>query len=76
MTTVIIHKELTKEKDLIAVPRPVYEEFLVWQKRAKAVKTYTPTPAEKKMLAKARRNFASGNYFTWEEVKHELELNT
>lgn len=75
MTTVIIPKELGKEKDLIAVPRPVYEEFLVWQKKAKSVKTYTPTPGEKKMLARARRNFAEGNYFTWEEVKYELGLD-
>lgn len=75
MTTVIIPKELNKEKNLVAVPKEAYEEFLAWQKKAKSVKTYTPTTAEKRILAKARRNFVAGNYSTWEEVKNELGLN-
>ena len=72
MTTITVPKEAEKSKNLIAVPREVFEEFLSWQKKIKSVKTFTPTPAEKKALARARKNFAQGKYMTLEALKHEL----
>lgn len=75
MVVVVIPKELNKEKNLIAVPHKAYEEFLAWQKKVRAAKIYNPTAAEKRMIARARRNFTKGNYVTWEKVKHELGLD-
>ncbi len=62
MTTITIPKALTKDANLVAVPRATYEEFLAWQKRVKSRKTFAPTAAERKVLARARRNFARGRY--------------
>jgi len=75
MTTVTIPKELAKNKDLIAVPRNTYEEFLVWLKQVKSAKTFKPTKAELKALARGRKNFAKGNYITLEELENELDRN-
>ena len=73
MTTITIPKELTKEPDLIAVPRITYGEFLAWQRKIKSMKIYKPTAREKKALARARRNLAAGNYLTLEELKYAME---
>ena len=75
MTTVTIPRGLAEQKDLVAVPRSTYEEFLAWQKKVKPIKTFKPTAGERRALARAKRNFAKGNYLTLEEVKHELESN-
>lgn len=64
-----------RASDYVAVPRKVFEEFLGWQEKVKSVKTFKPTVADKQALARARKNFAKGNYLTWEEVKHELDSN-
>ena len=72
MTTVIIPKELNKEKNLIAVPRATYEEFLTWQKKIKSAKTFKPTAAVKRALSRARKNLTRGKYFTLAELEHEL----
>ncbi len=72
MTIITIPKELAKDKTLIAVPQSVYEEFLAWQRKTKSVKTFKPTAAEKKALARARKNFARGKYFTLAQLEHEL----
>lgn len=72
MANVLTPKELEREKNLIAVPRATYEEFLGWQKKIKSVKTFKPTPAIKKALARARDNLARGKYFTLAELEHEL----
>lgn len=72
MTTITVPKELSQEKNLIAVPRTTYEEFLVWQKKVKSVKTFKPTVTLKKALARARKNLAQGKYFTLTELEHEL----
>ena len=71
---VIIPKELAKEKNLVAVPRRNYEEFLTWQKRIKSARTFKPTAAEKKTLLRSRKNVAKGNYLTLEELKNALGI--
>ena len=72
MATVTIPKELIERKDLVAVPREAFEEFVAWQKKLKSAKTFTPTTAEKKVLAKARKNRARGKYQTLHELRRTL----
>lgn len=72
MSTITVPKGLDIHKELVAVPRATYEEFLGWQKKIKSVRTFKPTAAEKKSLARARREFARGNYITLAQLKHEL----
>ena len=62
MATIIISKELAKNKTLVAVPRDAYEQFIAWQKKVKSAKTFEPTVAERKSLQRARKNFARGTY--------------
>jgi len=77
MTKITIPKEINtlKNTDLVAVPRNAYEEFLVWQKRVKSIRTFKPTAQEKKALQRARRNFARGKYTTLGDLKHELGIS-
>lgn len=75
MATVTILKELAERKDLVAVPRSTYEEFLVWLKQVKSAKTFKPTKAELRALARGRKNFAKGNYITLKELENELDSN-
>lgn len=72
MATITIPKGSDAIKELIAVPRATYAEFLDWQKKAKSLRTFQPTAAEKNALAKARKEFARGEYITLAQLKHEL----
>lgn len=67
MAIVTIPKELSKNENLIAVPRNIYEDFLVWQKRTKSTKTFKPTPADMQALQRGRKNLAKKNYITLDE---------
>jgi len=61
MTKVIaIPKNLAKQGELIILPRREYDEFLNWKK---AVRIFKPTPAQKRDLTEARKDFAKGTYF-------------
>ena len=73
MTTVTIPTALAKDKNLVAVPRATYEEFLAWQRRVKSRKTFAPTAAERRALTRSRKNFARGTYITLEQLEHELD---
>jgi len=72
MAIVTISKTLAREKDLIAVPRSTYGEFLAWQKRIKARRTFRPSVAERRALVRDRKNFSRGRYVTLDELEHEL----
>lgn len=72
MATVIIPQELSRNQDLIAVPRSHYEEFLAWQEKIKGTKTFKPTQMDKKILAQARKNRLKGNFLTLDELKQKL----
>lgn len=75
MTTITIPKELNiKNKNLIAIPSNIYEDFLVWQKNTKSIKTFKPTSKEKKIIQKAREDYKKGNYLTIDEFKHKLGI--
>lgn len=67
MPTITIPKDITKEKDEAVILREEYEKFLEYQ-----IPEFTPTTAEKKDVARARRNRARGNYFTIDELKRKL----
>ncbi len=73
MATLTIPEEFAERKDLVAVPREEFEEFVAWQKRLKSRKTFVPTATEKKALATARRNRASGKYLTLHELRRTLD---
>ena len=73
MTTVTIPKEV-RHKNLVAIPRDAYKEFLAWQKKVKSVRTFKPTAREKRLLSRARRDFARGNVMTIETLEHELGI--
>lgn len=75
MPIITIPKEVAKNKELVAVPRNLYDEFVEWQRKIKSVQTFRPTVAEKKALARARKNFAEGKYITFAQLKHELGLD-
>ncbi len=73
MNTVIIPKNLIKEKELVVVSKKEYKEFLDWQKKVKPAKTYKPTKAEQKALVKARKDFKEGKFIEWTKLKGELD---
>ncbi|OGR85513.1 MAG: hypothetical protein A2901_06555 [Elusimicrobia bacterium RIFCSPLOWO2_01_FULL_54_10] len=68
MTLITIPKELAQKGDLALVPRKEYEEFLKFKK----IREFTPTIAERKALAKARRDFQKGNFLTLEQLDRFL----
>lgn len=70
MTIITIPKELTKEGDLVIIPRKEYEEFLHY--RLKEDEELTLTLSQKRRLQKARRNLAKGKYLTIYELKSKL----
>ena len=73
MATLTIPPEFAERKDLVAVPRKSFEEFLAWEKLRKSGKTFVPTASEKRALAKGRKNRARGNYLTLHELRRSLE---
>lgn len=75
MATITIPRQFNVVKELIAVPRATYAEFLNWQKKIKSPRTFKPTAADKNALAKARKEFARGDYITLAQLKHELDID-
>ena len=73
MATLTIPKEFAERKDLVAVPREAFEQFVAWQKKLKSRRTFIPTAAEKKALAKARKNRARGSHLTLHELRRTLD---
>lgn len=74
MPNITIPKEIAGSKELVAVPRTLYEEFLAWQKKVKSAETFTPTAAEKRDLKRARADYKKGNYMTLDELKRRLDI--
>lgn len=70
MTTIPIPKKVDKNEDLIAIPRKEYEVFL----RLQGVKEFTPTPAQKKALLKAEKDFRQGKSLSYNELVKKLEF--
>ena len=72
MTTITIPKKLILDRELIAVPRGLYEQFLAWQEMLKSRKKFKPTAIEKKAILRGRQEIAKGKYITLEELIYEL----
>ena len=68
MTLITIPKKLAQKGDLAIVPRKEYEEFLKFKK----IREFTPTAAERRALAQARRDFRKGNFLTIEQLDRFL----
>ena len=64
-----IPKELSKNEDLIVIPRSDYEEFLQLKKIIPLVKL---SFKEKKALKEARKEIKEGKYSTLNQLKNEL----
>lgn len=69
METVTIPKKLTKNGDLVVIPRREYEKlFRFW------VNAEQLTKREKKAVENGLGDIARGKFFTSKQVKHELGL--
>ena len=62
-----IPKKLAKRGELVILPKKEYEDLL-----KRAVPLGRLTVAEKNDLEKARKEMARGDYYTLEELEHEL----
>lgn len=68
MNTITIPKKLANKDDLVVIPRKEYEDLL----ELKKIREFTPTAAQKRALAQARKNRKAGNYFTIDELRKKL----
>lgn len=70
MNTVTISRELTKNDDLVVLPRKEYEKlFRFWTNNTERL-----TKLQKQMLNKGFREIAQGKFFNSKQVKNELGL--
>ena len=68
---ITIPRELARKDDLIVIPRREYEELLKLRKIVPLVKL---TPAQKRDLEQARKEYARGEYITLERLERELGI--
>jgi hypothetical protein len=74
VTTISIPRSAVKKKELVAVPRDEYEAYTAWLKRVKSLRTFEPSPSDKKALKRSRKNLSSGKSLSVEEVERELGI--
>jgi PHD/YefM family antitoxin component YafN of YafNO toxin-antitoxin module len=68
MALITIPKKVTKGTDLVVIPLEEYE----WLLAERTVSEFMPTAAERRDLARARKNRARGNYLTLDALRHKL----
>ena len=73
MTTVTIPQESVTEKRLVAIPQKEYEELRAVRKLIKFIR---PTAAEKRIIARGKKEIRHRQYREWHIVKHELARRT
>ena len=66
---IAIPKELSKNEDLMVIPRSDYEEFLQLKKIIPLVEL---TPSERKAIKQAKKEIKQGKYLTLNQLKNEL----
>jgi len=66
---VAIPKELSRNEDLVVIPRSDYEEFLQLKKIIPLIEL---TLSEKKAIKEARKEIKQGKYSTINQLKNEL----
>lgn len=71
MNLITIPKKISGAKDdLVVLPRKEYEALLA----RPDIREFTPTKANLRDLARARRNFRAGKMIPYEDVRRELGL--
>ena len=68
MTTITISKKITKGAELVVLSRKEYEKMLT----ARFIPEFQSSVAEKRDIARARKNRARGNFLTIDELKRKL----
>ena len=68
--TITIPKQLTQKGELVIVPRKEYEELLVFRQ----MKEFISTPAQKRALVSAERNFLAGKTLSYHELTKKLGI--
>ena len=68
MATITIPKKITKGAELVVIPRQEYEKLIT----SRAVREVPLTAADKRDIARARKNRSQGNYLTLDELKRKL----
>ena len=63
-------RTLTRKGDLVVIPRSEYEMLITFKK----VKEFTPSPAQKRALIRAERNFAKGKSLSYHELSRALGI--
>lgn len=66
---VTIPKELSRNRDLIVMPRSDYEEFLQFKKIIPLIEL---TSSERKAIEEAKKEIKQGKYLTLNQLKDEL----
>lgn len=61
MTTITLSKNLSRQKDLVILPRKEYEKLLSIYKK-QGVQSITPTAQELKAVKRGRKEFKAGKY--------------
>jgi len=65
-----IPRELSRQGELVIMPRTDYEEFL---RLKKVIPLIEPTLSEKKVIKAGRKEIREGKYLTLHQIKNELE---
>ncbi len=68
MTVITIPKHLAERKDLVAITRSDYKEFLDVQKKLKTQKTFVASAREKRLIAQGRREFKQGKFVSLKDL--------
>ena len=66
-----IPKKLTRQGDLVIIPRSEYNELL---RLKKIIPLITPSNAEKRAIAIGKKQITNGDYITPQQLKDELGL--
>ena len=69
MTVVTIPEEITKNKELIAIPRQEYEAFSKWQKM---FRTFKSNAKDKSELKRSRADYKAGRFMPINELRQKL----
>ena len=70
MKVFTIPKSLSKEGDLVVIPRREYEQLLAFKK----IREFQPTARQIAALKKAERNLKKGNALSYDAVARALGL--
>ena len=69
MPTLTYPQKVKRNEPFVTIPRKEYEELLSFKR---VIPVFKPTKSEIRALARAKKEFANGDYVSWQELKHEL----